>query len=307
MKQALDLKRVQIVVITWLPELYANLRFQEAAKELDYAITFSQPNHIEYISANAKYFLRLGSYQFDESIEKLKRFDLKTCNPLALCQLYRDKIQTLKIWLENNIPFPKSLILEVEKQKIIDLYEHPLWTYSSSDKNHLFSVLCELLSEVNKNKEKEFIVKIPKAIKGQGIFLIKTQTDLEDLLKNYNLFFAGSTSQLLIQKYYSECQGQDVRALHIKNEVFAINRKNPNDFRSNLSQGGEGFPYILSSKEKELCSQVFNISQLDYAGIDFLQTADGPMFLEINVSPGFEGIEKVLKIDIAKKILSASF
>lgn len=307
MKQALDLQRVQIVVITWLPELYSNRRFHEAAKELGYEIAFCQPDQIKPISKNSKYFLRLGSYQFDESIEKLKTFNIRFCNPLPLCHLYRDKIQTHKIWLENHIPFPKSLIFEIQNQKILNLSEQELWSDPNAENKDLFSVCCQHLSAITKSKEKEFLVKFPKAIKGQGVFLVKTPAELESLLKKFQPSSNFSSERILIQKYYSECQGQDIRALHIQNEIFAIQRKNPNDFRSNLAQGGQAFPYALSEKEKQLCLAVFHLSKLDYAGIDFIQTAEGPMFLEINVSPGFEGIEKTQHVDIAKKILSVSF
>ena len=114
-------------------------------------------------------------------------------------------------------------------------------------------------------------------------------------------------THFLVQKYYPESHGEDIRVLQVRNESFSIRRKNLHDFRSNLAQGGMAFNYQLLQEEENLCNKVFNLSQLTYAGIDFIRTKDGPMFLEINVSPGFEGIEKTLNIDIAKKILSASF
>lgn len=316
MKQGLDLQRVQfqqadepanIAVITWQPELYSNQRFLNAAQELDMTISFLNPDQIKNPSHQAHYLVRLGSYQFKESLEKLKVWNLKYCNPLAPYELYRDKIQTHQIWQQHKIPFPKSVIFETKTERVLNLNQQLLCQVSPSQKSEFFFILCQLLAKSVSYPEKEFILKIPNAIKGQGVFLIKSPEELEKTLTLCKKSADVHTSQLLIQKYYPESHGEDVRVLYIKDESFSIRRKNLADFRSNLSQGGQAFPNNLSPEEKNLCKQVFDLSQLTYAGIDFIRTTDGPMFLEINVSPGFEGIEKTLNIDIAKKILNASF
>lgn len=316
MKQGLDLQRVQfkkpsgnedIVVVTWQPELYSNQRFLLAAHDLGQKLIFLNPEEVRPSIKIPKYFLRLGSYRFKENIEKLSLLDVRFCNSLSLSLLYRDKIETYKIWQRHNIPFPKSLILDLFQLKILNLDEQILWKHIDASNSPNYLTVCHFLSENTKESEKEFIIKFPTAIKGQGVYLIKSQKDLDTILKLAGGANDLSSSRLLIQKYYSESYGEDIRSFHINEEHFSITRKNLNDFRSNLSQGGKALPYALSEQEKSLCYQVFKLSQLDYAGIDFIKTSKGPLFLEINVSPGFEGIEKTLNVDIAKKILSVSF
>lgn len=317
MKQGLDLQRVQfqqpdetvnIAVITWQPELYSNQRFFKAAHELNKTISFLNPDQLKNPSSQTHYLVRLGSYQFKENLEKLKAWDLKYCNPLILFERYRNKIQTLQIWQANNIPYPKSVILDRKAQRVLDLNQKALWEGSISQTNELFFILCQFLSNSTTYPEKEFVLKVPTAIKGQGVFLIQSPEELQKTIDTLHRNFTEVyLSHFLVQKYYAESHGEDIRVLQIKNESFSIRRKNLHDFRSNLAQGGMAFNYQLLQEEENLCNKVFNLSQLTYAGIDFIRTKDGPMFLEINVSPGFEGIEKTLNIDIAKKILSASF
>lgn len=317
MKQGLDLQRVQfqqpdetvnIAVITWQPELYSNQRFLIAAHELNKTISFLNPDQLKNPSSQTHYLVRLGSYQFKESLEKLKAWNLKYCNPLILFERYRNKIQTLQIWQANNIPYPKSVILDRKAKRVLDLNQKTLWEGSISQTNELFFILCQFLSNSTTYPEKEFVLKVPTAIKGQGVFLIQSPEELQKTIDTLHRNFTEvNLTHFLVQKYYPESHGEDIRVLQVRNESFSIRRKNLHDFRSNLAQGGMAFNYQLLQEEENLCTKVFNLSQLTYAGIDFIRTKDGPMFLEINVSPGFEGIEKTLNIDIAKKILSASF
>lgn len=316
MKQGLDLQRVQFqqfdepsdfTVITWRPELYSNQRFLQSALDLQKKLTFISPEQIQSPLPKTTYLLRLGSYRFIESLEKLKACQLQCSNPLNLFELYRDKIKTLQVWKEHLIPFPKSLILETSSRRIFDLDHKTVFSApTTTTPESLFKALCQCLALPHKDAEKEFLLKFPLAIKGQGVYLVQSPSDLQKVLET-NLQSDVIAPEILIQKYYPECQGEDFRVLQIKEESFAIRRKNLNDFKSNLSQGGTAFPCDLSLNEKFLCSKVFKLSNLNYAGIDFIKTLEGVKFLEINVSPGFEGIEKALNIDVATKILNASF
>lgn len=108
-------------------------------------------------------------------------------------------------------------------------------------------------------------------------------------------------SPFLVQELIKESQGEDVRAFVINGEIVAsMKRRAPRgELRSNLHQGGKAVRTELSKKEKQLVLQTAEVLGLYYAGIDFLRSQKGPLILEANASPGFEGISQASKQDIA--------
>lgn len=296
MKQALDL---DIVVISWLPRLYSNLRFIEEAQKNNLSLKVLNVDEITEDHArkysSIPHLLRIGDYKYEESISQLKKFNLHYINNLNSFTTFRNKFTTYKAWDHTDIPFPSSCLIQFSKGHVYDIKEKILFSFNKNDASDLFNKILTIF----KNQSEAplaFVTKVPIAIKGQGVRLIKSAKDLAQALEY--------SDNLIAQFYHTECYGKDIRVFMVKDKMFAIERKNTTDFRSNLALGGKASYCELNSQEIDLCTQIFKNSELHYAGIDFLRTNSGPKFLEINVSPGFEGIEKVYNNNIPGLIFS---
>jgi RimK family alpha-L-glutamate ligase len=296
MKQALDL---DIVVISWLPKLYSNLRFSEEAIKNNLSLKVLNIDEITEAHANKypaiPHLLRIGDYKYKESILHLKKFNLRYINNLNSFIACRNKFITYKTWDHTDIPFPTSCLIQFSEGKVYDTKENQLFSFKKNDWKFLYENIINLFKNQSKSTV-SFVTKVPIAMKGHGVRLIQSSKDLEQA--------AESSDNLIAQFHHTECFGKDIRVFMIKDKMFAIERTNTTDFRSNLALGGKASYCELNSEEIIFCKKIFNNSELHYAGIDFLRTNTGPKFLEINVSPGFEGIEKVYNTNIAGLIFS---
>jgi len=116
--------------------------------------------------------------------------------------------------------------------------------------------------------------------------------------------FRGLDANFLVQQFVSEASGADVRCFVIGNKVVgAIRRKAAEgEFRSNLHRGGTAEPIKLTKAERDTARRAARTLGLSVAGVDILQSETGPKVLEVNSSPGLEGIETATSIDVADKI-----
>lgn len=301
MKQLLDLDRV---IISWKPELYSNQQFLQAAQKQQLKVQVFNPQELTLLAAdlpkNLPCYLRLGSYRYKESLKTLQKQQLHFINSLPGFSFYRNKVLTYQHWSKLNIPIPLTFIMDLENSQILSLNNDILRGFDPHNLQELYSLICQLLSNENKTVRK-FILKFPEDLKGQGVFLITTTKDLTSAL--YANRLTPLPNKIIIQNYFAESHGQDVRVLYIGKRKFAIERKNLGDFRSNLAQGGLAQKTHLLKHEELLCDFVFQKSNLNYAGIDFIRTSEGIKFLEINVSPGFQGIDSTYQENIAEFIL----
>ncbi|MBK9322290.1 MAG: RimK family alpha-L-glutamate ligase [Bdellovibrionaceae bacterium] len=148
------------------------------------------------------------------------------------------------------------------------------------------------------------VIKDCLASQGQGVFLCHTQAELELCLSKL------PDRNLLFQEFIQECSGHDVRAFVVGAKVVgAIERFSADpkqEFRSNLSLGGHARNTQLTDQEKQFVLSAVQRLELDYAGVDFLRSKRGALLLEVNPSPGFEGLEKCTGLNIAGEIISHS-
>jgi len=145
------------------------------------------------------------------------------------------------------------------------------------------------------------IVKMLHGNRGAGVILAESQAALKSILDA----FQRLKEPVIIQEFIKEAKGRDIRAFVVNGEIVAAMERcaKSNDFRSNLHQGGHAVPIVLSNVEKDIIIRTAEICQLDVTGIDVLRSEKGPLILEVNGSPGLEGIEKVTGIDVAGKII----
>ena len=132
---------------------------------------------------------------------------------------------------------------------------------------------------------------------GKGVHLAKTKDELTDICQRIK------TKPHLFQQFVSSSYGKDVRVIVIGDEVVgAILRASDSDFRSNISSGGHGEKFKLSTEMKDLSLKVASLLKLKYCGMDFLFDLNGkPLLCEVNSNAFFKGFESVTGINVAKK------
>lgn len=145
------------------------------------------------------------------------------------------------------------------------------------------------------------VVKLLEGTQGVGVVLAETRKAAESVISAFRQLDAN----FLVQQFIGEAEGSDIRAIVVNGEVVAAMRRHspPGDFRSNLHRGGTAEVVELSPNETATAVRAANAMGLEVAGVDLIQSDEGPMVLEINSSPGLEGIETVSGVDIADLIV----
>jgi ribosomal protein S6--L-glutamate ligase len=145
------------------------------------------------------------------------------------------------------------------------------------------------------------IIKLLEGTQGKGVVLAETINAAKSAL---DAFF-GLKANILIQEFIKEANGEDVRVFIVGGKVAgAMRRIGANgEFRSNLHQGGNAVPIVLTPEEERTAIEAANALGLSIAGVDLLQSARGPLVMEVNSSPGLEGIERATGTDIAGEII----
>ncbi|MGM0634183.1 MAG: 30S ribosomal protein S6--L-glutamate ligase, partial [Pseudomonadota bacterium] len=145
------------------------------------------------------------------------------------------------------------------------------------------------------------IVKVLKSTQGNGVVLAETKKAAESLINA----FRGLEADFLVQEFIKEAGGSDIRCFVIGDKVVAAMQRNaaPGEFRSNLHRGGTAEIVRLRPDERKLAIRAARVMGLDVAGVDLIRSDHGSLVLEVNSSPGLEGIEKATGKDIAGAII----
>ncbi|WP_041069248.1 30S ribosomal protein S6--L-glutamate ligase [Candidatus Ishikawella capsulata] len=146
------------------------------------------------------------------------------------------------------------------------------------------------------------IIKLLEGTQGIGVILAETIAVAESIIDT----FRSLNIKFMVQEFIKESKGKDLRCLVIGNEVVAaIERKaKTGDFRSNLHRGGKAYPVEITSLERDMAIQSAFTLGLNVAGVDILRANRGSLIMEVNASPGLEGIETVTGLDIASMMIN---
>lgn len=144
------------------------------------------------------------------------------------------------------------------------------------------------------------IIKLLEGTQGLGVVLAESKKVAKSVIEAFH----GIQARIIVQEFIKEAKGADIRAFVVNGEVVGAMRRQAKDgeFRSNLHRGGTATVVKLSRIEKHAAVLAAKKMGLGVAGVDMLPSARGPLILEVNSSPGLEGIETATKIDIAGKI-----
>jgi ribosomal protein S6--L-glutamate ligase len=186
----------------------------------------------------------------------------------------RDKWTCSQLLSTFNVPIPKTIL------------------GSSSNLEYLLSNF----------KNEPVIIKILEGTHGNGVILADTY--LSALSTIETLKTAGV--KFLLQEYIKESKGTDLRVIVVGGKVVSAMKRQSKegDFRSNLHRGGSSAKINLSYEEENIALRAAKAMKLGVCGIDIRQSSRGPLVLEINSSPGLEGIEKTTEVNISEKIIS---
>ena len=145
------------------------------------------------------------------------------------------------------------------------------------------------------------IVKLLEGTQGVGVVLAETKKAAESVIAAFRQLDAN----ILVQEYIKEAGGSDIRCLVVGNRVVAAmeRRGAPGDFRSNLHRGGSASKVKLTPEERSTAVRAARAMGLNVSGVDILRSNHGPVVMEVNSSPGLEGVEATTGVDVAGKVI----
>ena len=144
------------------------------------------------------------------------------------------------------------------------------------------------------------VIKLLEGTQSIGVVLAETYQAAKSVIEA----FRGLDANILVQQFIAEAKGADLRCFVVGDKVIAAMKRQgaPGEFRSNLHRGGNAEQIKLSAEERKTAISAAKAMGLGVAGVDLLRSNNGPVVMEVNSSPGLEGIEKATGIDVADKI-----
>lgn len=283
---------MEIAILSRNENLYSTNRLCEAARNLGHKVTVidylrcymnisSEDPNIHYKGKRLHNFdaiiPRIGSKRTFYGTAIVRQFE--TCgtfsiNPSIAITRSRDKLRSLQLLSRKNIGLPKTGFAN-----------------SPSDIDDLINMIGR----------PPLVIKLLEGTQGVGVVLAETKKAAESVIQA----MMGLNANIIVQEYISEAQGSDIRCFVLGEKVVAAMKRQaqPGEFRSNIHQGGTAELIKISKEERETAIQAAKIMGLKMAGVDLLRSNRGPLVMEVNSSPGLEGIETATGIDIASLII----
>jgi ribosomal protein S6--L-glutamate ligase len=285
---------MRIVILSRDRNLYSTRRLVEAAEQrghdvmvIDHmkctlAIEQGRP-HIYYDGKEIKdvqgVIPRIGASATFYGTAVVRQFEMMKIFTAVESQALvrsRDKLRSLQILARAGIGIPKTVFASSPKDKDIDQ-------------------IIELVGGA------PCVIKLLEGTQGIGVILAENQKAAKSVIEA----FLKLDAHMLVQEYISEAQGADIRAFVVDGQVVGAMKRQAKDgeFRSNLHRGGTATVIKLTPEERATAVRAAKKLGLGIAGVDLLQSSRGPLVMEVNSSPGLEGIEKATGVDIAGKII----
>ncbi|MEX0811627.1 MAG: 30S ribosomal protein S6--L-glutamate ligase [Chitinophagales bacterium] len=186
----------------------------------------------------------------------------------------RDKLRSLQVLSREGLGLPKTVFTNFSKEK------------------------DDVIKSVG---GAPLIIKLLEGTQGLGVVLAETKKAAESVLDAFN----GLKARVIVQEYIKESKGSDIRVFVVGGKVVGAMKRTgkEGEFRSNLHRGGSAQVIKLSKEERLAAIKAVKAMGLDIAGVDLLQSERGPLILEVNSSPGLEGIEKATGKNVAGAII----
>lgn len=145
------------------------------------------------------------------------------------------------------------------------------------------------------------VIKFLEGTQGIGVILVESAKAARSVIEA----FLGLKVNIMVQEYIKEAAGADIRCFVVGGKVVAAMKRQAKseEFRSNLHRGGVASAVDITDEEKNMAIRAAHIIGLNVAGVDILRSSRGPLVMEVNASPGLEGIEKYSGVDVAQEII----
>jgi ribosomal protein S6--L-glutamate ligase len=283
---------MKLAILSCSPQSYSTRRLREAALQrghnvkvlntLKFAIDLEQGRPDLYfrtkrLSQYDAVLPRIGAsitYYGTAVVRQFEQMDVFCTNSSGSIANSRDKLRSLQILSRHQIGIPKTTFVR--------------------DKS-------DVLPAIERVGGAPVVIKLIEGTQGIGVILansISTAAGIIELLQSQK-------QSVLIQKFVKESKGRDIRAFVVGDQVVASMRRvaQGQEFRSNVHRGGVTEPVILDELYRQTAVRAAQILGLRVAGVDLLEGNDGPQIMEVNSSPGLEGIEGCTQLDIAGSII----
>ncbi|SBS33090.1 Ribosomal protein S6 modification protein [Marinomonas spartinae] len=283
---------MKIAILSRNPNLYSTRRLVEAGRELGHEVDVIDTMHcymdITSSSPSVRYdgrplpkydavIPRIGASVTFYGTAVVRQFEMMgtySINESVAISRSRDKLRSLQLMSRKGLGLPKT-----------GFAHHP-------DK------IGDLLKNVG---GAPVVIKLLEGTQGIGVVLAESNKTAESIIEA----FMGLKANILVQEYIKEAGGADIRCLVVGGKVVAAMKRQgaEGEFRSNLHRGGTATLVKLSPEERKTAIDAAKVMGLNMCGVDILRSNNGPLIMEVNSSPGLEGIESATKKDVAKMII----
>jgi len=283
---------VNIAILSRNAQLYSTRRLKEAAEQRDHSvrivdylrcvidITSHRPaivyggQKLEGIDAVIP---RIGATHTFYGTAVVRQFEMMGVYPAVESQAIsrsRDKLRSLQLLAAEGVGLPVTS-----------------FAHSTKDIEGLISLVGGA----------PLVVKLLEGTQGMGVVLAETTKAAESVIGAFRQLDAN----ILVQEFIKEAGGSDIRAFVVGNQVVAAMERTaaPGDFRSNVHRGGSARRIRLTPEERATAKRAAKILGLTIAGVDLMRSNHGTVVLEVNSSPGLEGIEAATGVDVAGKVI----
>jgi ribosomal protein S6--L-glutamate ligase len=284
---------MKIVVLASNPNLYSNRRIIDAARNRGHQVEFvnagecyikvsadspaifydegKQLEKVDYVIPRIKPNL---TFYGTVIVRQFEGMGIKCLNGSEAITKSRDKLHCLQILSQHQINVPTTSFAN-----------------SSYDTKDLIRIVDGA----------PLVIKLLEGTKGIGVVLTESAKAAESTINA----FRSLKADILVQHYIKESKGQDIRCFVVGNKVVASMERiaQEGEFRANIHLGASARAIEITKEEKEIAIKAAKIIGLDIAGVDMVRSNSGPKILEINSSPGLEGIEGATGVDVASKMI----
>jgi ribosomal protein S6--L-glutamate ligase len=285
---------MHIAILSRGPKLYSTRRLKEAAEQRGHDARVLNPLNcsIEVAHGSPRLYYKnkkLSSYDaviprigasitfFGTAVlRQFEQMGVYCVNPSHAISVSRDKLRALQVLSRHKIGIPTTLFVR-----------------------HV----SEILPGIERMGGPPVVVKLLEGTQGIGVILADTTNVAEAIIET----LAGPAKMsVLLQSFVKESKGKDIRAFVVGNKVVAAMRRTAagDEFRSNIHRGGAADVVELDDEYKRVAVHAAQIMGLRVAGVDLLEGKKGPVLMEVNSSPGLEGIEGATGVDVAGEIIT---
>lgn len=284
---------MKIAILATNPQLYSHQRLKAAGEEAGHEVTIINPLYcylnVAASSPNVHYrggeplpkydavIPRIGAsitYYGTAVLRHMETMGMYTLNESIAISRSRDKFRSLQLLARKGIPMPLTSFAQ-----------------SPDDTEDLIRMVGGA----------PLVIKLLEGTQGKGVILADSHQSAVSIINA----FKEMSANILVQEFIEESRGTDIRCFVIGDKVVAAMKRQAKDgeFRANVHQGGRAMKVVLSPQERAIAISAAKTMGLKVAGVDLIRSNHGPLVLEINSSPGFEGIEKATHVNIAGKII----